>query len=184
MDRFSFVLVLLSIIVGLGMTELLNNFARQIKNRARSKFYWLHTLLAVLVFMALLQQWWESWDLRLTENWTFLSMLLMIGGPVGLYIISHILFPQDSGEIDYEKHYYDNHTVTYSLAIITVVLASLYRPLSFGDSLLDIDNLTSAFILVVFLVLALSSQKRLHEVLGPLVFLAMITDILVFHMRI
>lgn len=56
MDRFSFVMVLLSIIVGLGVTELLTNLARQIKHRSASAFYWLHTVIVAFVFVALLQQ--------------------------------------------------------------------------------------------------------------------------------
>lgn len=181
MDRFSFVMVLLSIIVGLGVTELLTNIARQIQHRTDAKFYWLHSVLAALVFIALLQQWWESWDQRDVEMWTFPMLLLMLGGPIGLYIISHVLFPRVFDHVDFEKHYYENTRVTYVIALATVVSASLYRPLSFGSTLFDADNITSAFIFVVFLTLAITNNKMVHQTLVPFLFIAMVTDILVFH---
>jgi hypothetical protein len=184
MDRFSFVMVLLSIIVGLGVTELLTNFARQIQNRAKSKFYWLHTVLALLVFIALLQQWWESWDQRLVENWSFPILLLMLGGPIGLYLISHLLFPKEASEVNFENHYYDNSRVTYFIGILTVIFASIYRPLSFGDTLIDADNVASVFILIVFMILAFSKNRWLHQILVPLLFAAVLFDILFFHMSI
>jgi cell division protein FtsW (lipid II flippase) len=184
LDRFSFVMVLLSIIVGLGITELLSNFARQIQTRATSKFYWLHTLLAVIVFIALLQQWWESWDQRLVESWSFPIMLLMLGGPIGLYLVSHILFPKDIDGEDFEKHYFASAPVMYLIGMATVFCASVYRPLSFGHELLDPDNATSVFIFLTFLALATAKSRRLHSILVPLLFGAILLDVLVFHMSI
>ncbi|WP_417484788.1 hypothetical protein [Maricaulis salignorans] len=181
MDRFSFVMVLLSIIVGLGVTELLTNVARQIRNRARSRFYWLHSVMVALVFIALLQQWWEAWDQRLVETWSFPILLLMLGGPIGLYIISHLLFPDDAEGVDYDRHYFANTRQTYLLGAATVVFATIYRPLSFGHGLVDMDNLSSAFILAAFLALAIWKTRMLHQILVPLLFAALVLDVLVFH---
>ena len=181
MDRFSFVMVLLSIIVGLGVTELLTNVARQIQNRATARFYWVHGLLVMLVFIALLQQWWESWDQRLVETWSFPILLLMLGGPIGLYVISHLLFPDDPEGVDFERHYYANTRQTYLIGAATVVFATIYRPLSFGDGLIDADNLTSVFILAAFLALALWKTRLLHQIMVPLLFGAVTLDVLVFH---
>ncbi len=64
MDRFAFVMVLFSIIVGLGITELLTNVARQIRLRSKTKFSLLHTSVVAILFVALLQQWWEAWALQ------------------------------------------------------------------------------------------------------------------------
>lgn len=184
MDRFSFVIVLLSIIVGLGVTELLTNLARQIQNRSTTKFYWLHTLLACLVFIALLQQWWESWDQRFVENWSFPILLLMLGGPIGLYVISHLLFPNNMDDVDYRDHYYKNTRVIYLIGALTVIFASTYRPLSFGDALIDPDNASSVFILLVFLILAFFKKQIVHQILVPFLFGAVLLDVLVFHMTI
>ena len=184
MDRFSFVMVLLSIIVGLGVTELLRNFARQIQDRTKIKHYWVHTLLAILVFVALLQQWWESWDQRFVEAWTFPILLLMLGGPIGLYIISHLLFPKDIEGVDFKAFYYEKRRVNYFIGIMTVIFASVYRPVSFGDTLIDADNLSSLFVMIAFLALAISGKEIVHKILVPLLCGAIIIDILAFHMSI
>ncbi len=64
MDRFAFVMVLFSIIVGLGITELLTNVARQIRLRSKTKFSLLYTSVVAILFVALVQQWWEAWALQ------------------------------------------------------------------------------------------------------------------------
>lgn len=184
MDRFSFVMVLLSIIVGLGVTELLTNVARQIQERSRIKFYWLHGVLVALVFVALLQQWWESWDQRAVEVWTFPILILMMGGPIGLYIISHLLYPNEMEDTDFKSFYYESPRITYLIAAATVVFASAYRPISFGHSIVDTDNISSVIVLLVFLLLATTKRKIVHEILVPVLFAAVLLDVLIFHLRI
>ena len=80
MNEYSFVMMMLSIIVGLGITEMLRNVARQIQSRAECRHYWLHSVLAALIFFAFLQTWWESWNLRDMEGWNFPTVLMMMGG--------------------------------------------------------------------------------------------------------
>lgn len=184
MDRFSFVMVLLSIIVGLGVTELLTNVARQIQQRAKIKFYWLHSVLVALVFLALLQQWWESWDQRAVEVWTFPILMMMMGGPIGLYIISHLLYPNKLEGTDLKAFYYESPRITYLIAAVTVVFASAYRPISFGHSIIDPDNISSVIVLLVFLLLAFTKRRIVHEILVPVIFAAVLLDVLIFHLRI
>ncbi len=184
MDRFSFVMVLLSIIVGLGVTELLTNVARRIQERAHTKGYWVHSLLVAIIFVALLQQWWESWDQRAVETWTFPILMLMLGGPIGLYIISHLLFPNAIKGTDFKAYYYHNQRIVYLIAAITVVFAGAYRPLSFGHSLIDPDNIASVVAILVLLVLAAIREKLVHEILVVILFAATLLDVLVFHLSI
>lgn len=184
MDRFSFVLVLLSIIVGLGVTELLTNLARQIQARREIRFYWPHSVLVIAVFLGLLQQWWESWDQRLVEVWTFPVLLLMLGGPVCMYIISHLLFPKEISKTDFKAFYYDNARIIHLAAVLAVISSTLYRPLSFGHGLIDPDNLTSALGVAAFLILALTQRRWVHETIVPLIFVAVLGDLLVFHLSL
>lgn len=184
MDRFSFVMVLLSIIVGLGVTELLTNLARQIKRRETTKFYWLHTCVVVFVFVALLQQWWEMWGLQGVNNWNFPILLLMLGGPVALYLISHLLFPSEFSGVNFRAYYYDNARVIWTIGIIAIVLSVSFRPISFGVRLFDLQNASSFAGLVVFAALASTRNRLVHEILAPLVFAGLLLDILVFAMSL
>ena len=57
MSLFEFLMVLLSIIIGLGLAEILRGIARHIRNRDSASGYWVHAVVVCLVFVALLQQW-------------------------------------------------------------------------------------------------------------------------------
>lgn len=184
MSYFEFIMVMLSIIVGLGVTELLTNVARQLKAGKSCKPYWVQTLVVVTILIALLQQWWESWGLQSVDNWNFLIVLMLLAGPIGLFLIAHLLYPETIENSDLKKHYYSICQRTWTIGAIVVVVASLFRPISFGDPLLDWDNLVSSILLIMFLTLIIFNNKRLNEILVPVLLIAVLLDILVFNIAI
>ena len=184
MDRFSFIMALLSIIVGLGLTELLTNIARQIKLRRTIKSYWVQSVLAATIFIALLQQWWEAWGLQRIDDWSFPILLIMLGGPVGLYIIANMLFPEDLNDADIEAHYYANARAIWIIAMFTVVTSVLFRPLSFGDNLFVMDNANSAVLLAIFAALAITKNHIVHAITAVIMLVLVLGDILAFNLTI
>jgi hypothetical protein len=180
LSQFEFVIVLLSIIVGLGMTELLTNLARQIKNRDTVKTYWLHTGWVLVVFVALLQQWWESWDLQHVADWTFPMLVHFLAGPIGLFMTSHLLFPDTVANMDFRQHYERISRATWITASVAVIASTTFRPVSFGVSIIDLDNVSSLFLLITFVTLASFRNRKIHEIMFPLMMLSVVLDILIF----
>jgi len=72
---------MVSIIIGLGVTELLAGSARLLRERNEVTVYWLHITATIGVFLAHLVVWWETWGLRTVASWTFPGMLFLLGGP-------------------------------------------------------------------------------------------------------
>ena len=93
MDLFEFLMILLSIIVGLGLAEILMGIAGILREGRQAEFAWIHAATVIAIFLALLQTFWESWSLQEIEVWTFPAMLLMLSAPILLFTIAHILFP-------------------------------------------------------------------------------------------
>jgi len=53
MGLFEFLMILLSLIIGLGLTEILTGGANLLRARDEVRFYWLHTLFLIGIFFAL-----------------------------------------------------------------------------------------------------------------------------------
>jgi len=54
MSLFEFLMVLVSIIIGLGVAEVLTGIARQFRTRGSTQRYWVHSILVAVIFFALL----------------------------------------------------------------------------------------------------------------------------------
>ena len=177
MSLFEFLMVLVSIIIGLGIAEILNGIARRIRCRESIRGYWVHSVLVAGIFFALLQQWWEIWSLRDVPAWTFYGLVLMLTGPVGLYLIAHLLFPESAQGADIREYYHGAMRPVWWIAALTVVLATLFRPLTFGFDLFTADNATSFLLFAGSMALAISRRPALHAVLVPVFLLLVLLDI-------
>ena len=177
MSLFEFLMVLVSIIIGLGIAEILTGTARMIRCRTSIQGYWVHSVTAAIIFFALLQQWWEIWELRTAPEWTFHGLLMMLTGPVGLFLISHLMFPEPMQGAKFREYYYGAMRPIWWLGALTVLLATLFRPLIFDSDLLTPDNATSFLFFFGFIALAISKRSILHAILVPATLLLILLDI-------
>jgi len=178
MDLFEFLMVLVSIIVGLGVTELLTGVARLLRARGTTRYYWVHGALTASIFVALLQQWWETWGLRGAPEWSFAALLLMLVGPICLFLIAHLLFPEVTQAADVEAYYFGPMRPVWVLAVVAIVGSTCFRPIVFGEALIAFHNATSLLGLVVFIVLLFSSRRMTHAIIVPLVLVSLLYDVL------
>lgn len=182
MSLFEFLMVFVSIIVGLGVTEILTGLARQIRYRETIAHYWLHTVAVTLIFIALLQNWWELWDRRVVEQWTFYSLILMLIPPASLYLIAHLGFPEPVKDSDLKRYYYQRLRPVWLLALIAAASSTLFGPIAFGAELFRLDNLSSGVLLLGFLVLTLLPRNELlHSLLIPAFLALLLWDIVRWH---
>ena len=106
MELFEFIMVLLSIVIGLGIAEVLKGFAWSLRFRKVNRAYWVHLVLVLAILLAFLQQWWEAWEFQGIDQWGFVDLLLLLTGSVCLYLIAHLLYPEESAGADLREYYY------------------------------------------------------------------------------
>ena len=180
MNLFEFLMILLSLIVGLGMAEILSGVAKFLKSNGAHKIPWVHGAATAAVFLGLLQMFWESWGLRTIEVWSFPAMLLMLGSPIFLYLMAYILFPEQESVADLDEYYFKRARLIWSLAALTVIVGTLFRPVAFGDPLWVVDNASGIPILVVCVVLTVTKARIAHQILVPIVLASVLLDTLTF----
>jgi hypothetical protein len=132
MDPFSYIVVLTSIVLGLGVTRLVGGFGYLLQRRKPGQVYWVHTLWLVNLLIVIAVEWWVAYRWRTAERWTFVLFLWLLLSPMLLYLISSILFPGDEELqlIDrWENYFFENHRRIFLL------LAACY-PLDLIDTLL------------------------------------------------
>jgi hypothetical protein len=132
MDAFSYLSVLISIILALGMTRVLAGVGEMLQARSHRHIYWVHAIWIVNLFLYLVVAWWIFYRWRNQQPWTFFLFLFVLISPTILYLASLVLFPRDGDvdpALDYKAHYYANHRVFF-------ILFSLFLPVDIVDSLL------------------------------------------------
>jgi hypothetical protein len=95
MGEFEYITVLLSIILGLAVTQLLSGIARLLRDgRSLARAWWLFAIVATLL-IGVLQVWWISFIWRDVQEWTFFSYVAFMVLPVLLYLLAYLVLPAD-----------------------------------------------------------------------------------------
>jgi hypothetical protein len=106
MDMFEYVAVLTSIIIGLGMAQLLLGITRIIQHPEHAKPYWIHLCWVVYMFIFSVFWWWWEFKLAAIEPWTFGIYLFVILYAFLVFLLCSLLFPRSFAGYDGFKGYF------------------------------------------------------------------------------
>jgi hypothetical protein len=149
MDAFSYLSVMISLILGLAITQVLKGFRGLMQARTRLHGYWPAVLWAVLVVVISVQSWWSMFDLRHHLDWTFLEFSAVLAQTIVMYLLAALALPDVFGDspVDLREHYYGHRRWFFSLLALLIVSSivkqliiegSLPKPLDLGFHVLFI----------------------------------------------
>jgi hypothetical protein len=167
-DAFSYLSVLLSIIIGLGLTHVLTAAGRLIRHRDRVRFDWLSLLWAAVLLVVFVQVWWAMFGLRAHEPWTFLSFFIVLLQTATTYLMAAVVLPEEIGEtgVDLRAYYDLHHRWFFGFFIVTLVV-SVVKDIVLSGELPAPLNLGFHFVLGSVCASALVIRsRRYHEIVG------------------
>lgn len=165
MDPFSYLTVLISIILGLGITQLLGGFGRLLNVRARVRWYAPAVAWAAMLLLIHVQTWWAMFELRYHSTWSFPVFGVVLLLPILLFLMSALALPDAGGEglIDMKASYYAHAGWFFGLGM-AVIVSSMVRPVVLGDGFdLDADHAIQMVFFVGSAGAAFSRNERFHR---------------------
>lgn len=133
MDAFSYLSVLLSIILGLGITHLLTAVGRLVRERGHIRFYWPSLLWAFTLLLGATQMWWAMFDLREVPDWRFGGFFLVITQSITFYLAAALVIPEHAeGPTDLRQHYFEQAPWFFAAVVATFSLSMLKDILLLG----------------------------------------------------
>jgi hypothetical protein len=178
MDGFSNLSVMVSIVLGLGLTQLFAGIGNLVQVRRRVKLCWLHSLWVPLLIVLHLHMWWSFWALRGVAEWTYAIFVYVIFGPGALVIASHITIPELlDGRIDVERHYFDTSPLFFGILTAAALWAMFLEPIMGLRSFLVPFRLLQAVGVVTLGCCSASKNRRLHAAAIAVIVLILATGI-------
>lgn len=177
MDEFSYLSVLLSIIIGLAVTQLLTGMRGQMLGRERVSGFWPTQVWAGVLLLVCTQTWWAMFDLRTRQQWDFSNFAILLAQTIALYLLTGLVYPDFSPDrtVDLRAHYFAQRRHFFSLSLVTTAL-SLGRDLILNHELPHPVNLGFHFFwaisAVTGLLIARESYHKFLALLAPVTFVA------------
>jgi heme/copper-type cytochrome/quinol oxidase subunit 4 len=158
---FEYLSVLISVIVGLGLSHLLTGVARMIQLRRRVRPHLTTLLWVTTLFLAQVEVWWVFYDTRRGEQWNFFLFLVNLIIPVLVFLLCYLIVPDlDAETLDLRESFFANRV--WFFGIISGAWAFTFiQDLARGGLHLDVFR---AFFLALSLVGMLVRNERYHLV--------------------
>jgi hypothetical protein len=177
MTPFEYVIVLISVILGLGITTILTGVAELIKHTRSVGLYTPYIIWIVLIFVLHIQDWWISYKLKSVDVWTLHFFLLIVLYPINLYILAHLLFPASLSKDFRSKDFYLEYYPRFFIGAITLVIISITQNL-IVDGLPVFTQIPHFIVFVALLIMLITKSKNttVHFFLSIILLVVMVVS--------
>lgn len=168
MDAFSYLSVLLSIVIGLALTQILQGFRGRMLSHARVRHYWPTQLWAAIVLLVCTQTWWAMFDLRNRTDWQFDDFMILLAQTTVTYLLAGLVFPDfpDEKMVDLREHYFTQRRRFFGL-LLAGALISIARDVVLNHKLPESTNLLFHFAYIAVAVSGLVTVREwLHKAIA------------------
>jgi hypothetical protein len=178
-DEFGYLSVIISVILGLSITQLLQGIGQVINARDRVRMYWPTMAWAVFLLLVDAQAWWAMFGYRNRQAWTFVQFTVVLVEAIMLYLLAAIVLPTipGEGEVDLRSNYF-RHASWFFGSLVVLLLDSLLKSVVVSGGLPGkLDLGFHLFWITTALVAAFTRNERYHKAFICLSFAVFITYI-------
>jgi hypothetical protein len=161
---FEFLLVIVSIVLGLGITELLAGLVRILRGELVAGK--LHALWIFVIFQLQVQLAWGLWGLRSRAEWRYPEFLLLLLAPMLLYMSAALMYPVTGSVESLDAHLMQRRRPFFLLLTGYLFVAALFSWLLFDEDLTPMSAIIRLPAVAILATLAFTSNRRLHFVFG------------------
>lgn len=172
MTPFEYLSVLLSIILGLAITQILQGYRALLLARQSVKPHWPALIWSALLLLFAAQAWWASFGLEERADWRFDTFLVILLQMSLIYMMAALVLPDvpDNSEIDLSAHYGAQRR-PFFICLALVVVVSLTKDLMLEGRLPETLNLAFHGVLAVVSLLGIILRRHIQQ-LGLALFVA------------
>jgi hypothetical protein len=179
-SQFEYVVVLISVIAGLGIVHLLRGVASFFTAPDLYKPYWVHLLWTWNVFQFIVFFWWFVWRWSAVSEWQLLLFFFVLIYAICLYLLCAVLYPTDHrGKVDFRTVYMDNRRVFYLLLVITMLvdIVDTRWKLSVGLTALGIMHTVIWVTVIVGSLIGAKVKNHIYHAVWGFIFFALMSYI-------
>ena len=180
MTHYEYLMVMVSIILGLGATQALRGLSKIARSPTR---FLPATLWVTGLFYLHIQVWWGFWDMADVPSWTQLSYYLIIFLPCSLFAATELLVPIGAGaDTDWEAHFQSVQTWFLGSLITFQIVAILASYLLMGVPLTHPYRILQGAIVLTSALGLFTASTRVHSWIAATFLVLLLTGQVLFRL--
>jgi len=170
--HFEFLLIAVSIVIGLSITRLLEGLRDTFDRRRR---YWIHAVWVICKIVNALLVFWAGWVLRSEiESWNFAQFVISLGPPGIVFLQAHALVTAHPDQVsDWRAHFWEIRRWLFGANLLLPLYNVLALYVIAGRPFPSPELAPLTLILVLSVVGLVTTKERIHGVIAILYLLAL-----------
>lgn len=183
MGIFEYIGVLISVIMGLGITHLATGTGKLIQHRDEVRFYLPHSLWTANILILILLIWWGMFAWSGHEQWYAYQYLFITLYAIVSFFLASMLYPWDMArDINVREHFFKSRYWFFGALLLAWGIDLIDTLLKMNANLRPIPNGYFPFITVqlCIAITGLLSRRAIVHVVLPFLFMALVVVLIVF----
>jgi hypothetical protein len=174
MDSFEYLIALVSVIAGLGITRALSGMARLLDAHRKISFSWVPICWTASVLLWLVAFWWFTFLLSSFEGWSLGLHIFVLIYAGAIFFLLALLHPESIGEgYDMMEHFLENRRLFFGalLTLALIDIADTWIKFRIGLNLPPLVSYSALMLSwITMSAAAMIVRKRAYHVLFALLF--------------
>ena len=190
MDHAVYIRGLLSVLVGLSLSTLVQSFHRLFRISSRVKWSWIPVAWGLISTLMVVQVWWAYFTIHQSPVWLNLfAFLLPLSVFIVLFLICASALPDakaipDTGLVDLEALYFGQRRYFFGLWAVLLVQAIAVSWIASGGVAFGIEEVFRLLGIAAGATLALSDRRLVHAVGTILAAAFLLTFVAMYSLRL
>jgi len=160
MGAFEYLSVLISIVLGLGITHLLMGFGRWVEGRSEFRAFGPSLAWAGFLLVVHIQTWWTMFGYTQHREWTFPEFVVVLLQPMVLFLLTLMVFPSsDARRQDLRENFLHQRPWFFGLLVVLLTI-SIMKDLVLNGTLPGAMDLAFHGIFFVLVILGMALKKE------------------------
>jgi hypothetical protein len=179
-SAFEYISILVSIILGLGITQILSSLADVLYGRKKEHAYWPHLVWVAFILFLHLQDWFIIYELKDRPSWSFPVLLFILAYPVALFITAKMLFPREQvdASVVMKDYFFSQYPLIFLMVSLCIVLSISFNVTLLGMSWKEQVPLFLFLFSLLAMVLVRPKGETIQKIIASVLLLATIVAIL------
>ena len=171
MDAFSYLSVLISVILGLAITQVLQGYRILALARDRVRWYWPSIVWSLIAMTIAVQHWWSLFGLEGRSDWSFAAFAAILVHSALIYMIAALVLPDAAPDrpVDLKDHYVREVPAFFGTLITLALWSGIRELLVEGQFLRGANLLFHLLFLGIAIIAVISRRDWLHKTLTAVV---------------
>ncbi len=164
-NPFEYVSILISIILGLGITQILSSYSDLLYRYKEVKFYWPQTLWILFILFLHIQDWFITYQLKDKVVWHLPELIFVLLYPVSLFMATKILLPTNEKEesTNMKLFFYSQFPILFYIVAASILCSVFFNIFLLNNSLLQQTHLLIFLLTMIYVAFKKINNETIHK---------------------